>query len=124
MYARGLLVAWSRSSLPFAACKPSIAAMPKRLGAQSGKYQDVLGGERISPSSKRFKSTVCHSSDKEKVRVTDCNTECIQINVPRSRMPGSVDHTCICSLIPFMVFLSTRNTCSHHTMTPYGDTHG
>lgn len=69
MYARGLLVAWSRSPLPFALCRRSIAAMPKRLNAQRGKDQDVLGGERNSPNGKRFKSTVHHAGDKKKVRL-------------------------------------------------------
>ena len=69
MYARGLLVLWSRSPLPFASCRRSIAAMPKRLNAQRGKDQSVLSGETNSPNSKRFKSTARHATDKQKVRL-------------------------------------------------------
>ena len=67
MYARGFLVAWSRSHIPLASCRRSIAAMPKRLNAQVGNDHDVLGRERISPSNKRFKSSVRHATGKEKV---------------------------------------------------------
>ena len=65
MYARGLQVAWSRSSLPFASCRRSITEMPKRLHAQRGNDQVALVGERSDPSSKRFKSTAPQATSKK-----------------------------------------------------------